>query len=153
VMDHVIDTLMLRFMPDSLEYLHRGGRIGGASALFGSLLQIKPILFFNHKKDNIIDLHEKVRTKEKGLHRMLEEMDAVYRQSPAMKTAIVYVGCLPEARQLAERIRQTFPGIEPDLCPVGPVVGAHIGPGTLGVGCYPLTPELQEIIRYQEPEA
>lgn len=63
----------LYFIVDTLEYLHRGGRIGGASALFGTLLQIKPILYFN--EEGIIDVFEKVRSKNKALQRVYAELE------------------------------------------------------------------------------
>ena len=139
----------LLFIPDSLEYLKRGGRIGGAAALVGTLLQVKPILYFNPAKNGIIDLYEKIRTREKGLQRILAELDKAYRQSPDLKTGVVHVGAEAEGKALVQRIRGLYPELTPDLCPVGPVVGAHIGPGTLGICCYPLASDLKEIIKYR----
>ncbi|MDR9755637.1 MAG: DegV family protein [Thermacetogeniaceae bacterium] len=147
VIDHVINHMTLLFMPGSLEYLHRGGRIGGAAALVGSLLQIKPLLYFNWDKNNIIDLFEKVRTKEKGIRRMFEILDKAYVNCPKLKTAVVHVDAKQEGQLLIERIKDRYPELSPDSCPVGPVVGAHIGPGTVGVCCYPLIPQLYDIIK------
>ena len=150
-LEYIKSHRTLMFLPDSLEYLRRGGRIGGAAALVGTLLQVKPILYFNPDKNNIIDLYEKIRTRERGLQRMLAELDKAYQQSHELKTAVVHVGAEADGRALVRRIQELYPGLTPDLCPVGPVVGAHIGPGTLGICCYPVTPELQEIIRYKLP--
>lgn len=148
VVDHVINHLTLYFMPGTLEYLHRGGRIGGAAALVGSLLQIKPILYFNWDKNNIIDLYNKVRTKEKGIQFMLERLERAYKRHPELKIAVVHVDCEAEGEALIERIGKLHPEFHPVLCPVGPVIGAHIGPGTVGIAFYPLTPQLKEIIQY-----
>lgn len=147
VIDHVINHMTLLFMPGSLKYLHRGGRIGGAAALVGSLLQIKPLLYFNWDKNNIIDLFDKVRTQEKGIKRMFAELDKAYRHCQRLKTAVVHVDAEEEGQLLIERIKDRYPGLSPDSCPVGPVVGAHIGPGTLGVCCYPLIPQLYDVVK------
>lgn len=147
VIEYVKNHMTLFFMPASLEYLHRGGRIGGAAALVGSLLQIKPLLYFNWDKNNIIDLYEKVRTKEKGLRRMLDKLDNAYERCPQLKTAVVHVGAQQEGQAVIDRIKARHPELSPDSCPVGPVVGAHIGPGTVGVCCYPLTPQLHNIVK------
>ncbi len=148
VIDHVVENLTLLFLPDTLEYLRRGGRIGGAAALLGSLLQIKPILYFNPEKNNIIDLYEKVRTRERGLRRILEELEKAYQSSKRIKTAVVHVGAEEEGKALVERIKLLYPELSPELCAVGPVIGAHIGPGTVGLCFYPLTPELAKFVKY-----
>lgn len=148
-LNHIINHMTLYFLPGTLEYLRRGGRIGGAAALLGTLLQIRPILYFNWDKNSIIDLYEKVRTREKGLQRMLEELEKAYRHCPELKTAVVHVGAEEEGLALIERIKRLHPELTPDSCPVGPVVGAHIGPGTLGICCYPVPPQLRGIIRYR----
>ena len=148
-LEYIKKNRTLLFMPDSLEYLKRGGRIGGAAAMVGTLLQVKPILYFNPDKNGIIDVYEKIRTREKGLQRILAELDRAYRQSPDLKTGVVHVGAEAEGKVLLQRIRDLYPELSPDLCPVGPVVGAHIGPGTLGICCYPLTSDLKEIIKYR----
>jgi DegV family protein with EDD domain len=148
-LEYIKENRTLLFVPESLEYLKRGGRIGGAAALVGTLLQVKPILYFNPAKNGIIDLYEKIRTRERGLQRILAELDKAYRQTPDLKTAVVHVGAEAEARVLLQRVRDLYPELAPDLCPVGPVVGAHIGPGTLGICCYPLTGDLIGIIKYR----
>ncbi len=148
ILDYIFENRTLLFMPDSLEYLRRGGRIGDAAALLGTLLQIKPILYFNKDKNNVIDVYEKIRTRERGLQRILAELAGAYRENNDLKTGVVHVGAEIEGQEFLQRIRVLYPGLSPELCPAGPVVGAHIGPGTLGLCFYPLTAELKEIIRY-----
>lgn len=145
IIHYIIDNQKLYFLPDTLEYLRRGGRIGGAAALVGTLLQIKPILFFNREKNCIIDLYEKVRTREKGLQRILDEMEKAYRICPALETAVVHVGAEPLGKDLIRRVQNLHPDFSPELCPVGPVIGAHIGPGTVGLYYYPLTPQIKNM--------
>ena len=92
---YVVDNLQVLFVPATLEYLKRGGRIGGAAALLGNLLQIKPVLYFNRERDYIIDVYEKVRTKEKGIRRMLSEMKEAW---PYLKTAAAHVTVIQRER-------------------------------------------------------
>lgn len=148
VLRYIIDHRVLIFMPDTLEYLRRGGRIGGAAAMVGTLLQIIPLLFFNPEKNHIIDVYEKVRTKERATKRMLEELEKAYRLNPALKITVSEVGARKQGEELIDRIKSLFPELSPELCPVGPVIGAHIGPGTLAVSCYPLTEELKGLVKY-----
>lgn len=152
IIQYVIEHRTLLFLPSTLEYLRRGGRIGGAAALLGTLLQIKPILYFNPEKNCIIDLYEKVRTREKGVQRILAEMKTALRTCPDLDTAVVFVGAESYGRDLVERIQAIYPSALPELCPVGPVVGAHIGPGTVGLYFYPMTPQLKKYYRGPEIE-
>ncbi len=116
------------FLVATLEYLRRGGRIGRAQALVGSMLQIKPVLTI--EEGEVAPL-ERVRTHEKALARLIE----LARQTPAPMCALVGHA---QAPAVAARI---VAALEP-LCetllvgPVAPVVGAHAGPGTVGVSCY-----------------
>ena len=117
------------FMVATLEYLRRGGRIGRASALLGSVLQVKPVLTIT--EGQVAPL-ERVRTQERALTRVIELASAT--DGPVC--ALVGHATAAEA---AERIARA---LEPHaesliVAPLGPVVGAHAGPGTVGVGCYP----------------
>lgn len=140
---YVVDNLQVVFIPATLDYLKRGGRIGGAAALLGNLLQIKPVLYFNPERDYIIDVYEKVRTKEKGIRRMLSEMKEA---GPNLKTAVAHVASASEGEDLLKRVKEICPGSDPLFSGVGPVIGSHIGPGTVGVGWYPLTPGLDKLV-------
>ncbi|HXM54217.1 MAG TPA: DegV family protein [Candidatus Dormibacteraeota bacterium] len=117
------------FMVATLEYLRRGGRIGRASALVGSVLQVKPVLTL--AEGQVAPL-ERVRTQDRALARVIELASAVDRPVCAL------VGHAA-ADEAAERIARALEPYAESLivAPLGPVVGAHAGPGTVGVGCYP----------------
>jgi DegV family protein with EDD domain len=118
------------FYVDTLEYLRRGGRIGAARALLGSALAVKPLL---HLADGSIQPLEKVRTAGRAIAR-LEEL-AVQRAGNAEVDVAVHHLAAPErAQELAERLRGRLPGLRAlHFSEVGAVIGAHVGPGLLGV--------------------
>ncbi|MFE0043061.1 DegV family protein [Streptomyces albireticuli] len=118
------------FYVDTLDYLRRGGRIGAAQALLGSALAVKPLLQLDGGR---IELREKVRTASKAIAR-LEEI-AVERAAAAPVDIAVHHLAAPErAALLAERLRERVPGlVEMHVSEVGAVIGAHTGPGLLGV--------------------
>ena len=117
------------FSVDTLDYLRRGGRIGTAAALLGSALAVKPLLQLT---DGRIELREKVRTASRALARLAEIV--VERAGDAPVDVAVHHLAAPErARELAERLRTTVPGLrELHVSEVGAVIGAHTGPGLLG---------------------
>ena len=126
---YVVDNLQVVFIPATLDYLKRGGRIGGAAALLGNLLQIKPVLYFNPERDYIIDVYEKVRTKEKGIRRMLSEMKEA---GPNLKTAVAHVASASEGEDLLKRVKEICPGSDPLFSGVALLSGTY-RPGTVGV--------------------
>ncbi|HEX6350903.1 MAG TPA: DegV family protein [Candidatus Dormibacteraeota bacterium] len=119
------------FMVATLEYLRRGGRIGAANALLGSVLQVKPVLTI---REGEVTPLERVRTQERALARLV---DLVREQDRGHGLCAIVGHAASEAT--AERIASDIEdGCESLLVqPLGPVVGAHAGPGTVGVGCYP----------------
>ena len=119
------------FSVATLEYLRRGGRIGRASALLGSVLQVKPVLCI---RDGLVTPLERVRTFERALNRILE----LTREIDRGHGVCVIVGHADAAAD-AERIGRELEPIAETLMiqPLGPVVGTHAGPGVVGVGCYP----------------
>ena len=118
------------FYVDTLEHLRRGGRIGAAAALFGTALAVKPLL---HVVDGRIAPLEKVRTASKALAR-LEELTVARAGDGPVDLAVHHLASEDKATALAERLRARLPAIgELHLSEVGAVVGAHVGPGLLGV--------------------
>ncbi|WP_416973313.1 DegV family protein [Streptomyces sp. 4F14] len=118
------------FYVDTLDYLRRGGRIGAAQALLGSALAVKPLLQLD---DGRIDLLEKVRTASKAIAR-LEELAVERAGAAAVDLAVHHLAAPERAGVLAERLRERVVGLgELHVSEVGAVIGAHTGPGLLGV--------------------
>lgn len=114
-------------IPDTLEYLYKGGRIGGASALFGSILQIRPLLYL---VDGRVDVMDKVRTKQRVVNRMLDELQ---KYQNLEYIGIGHIDVPDEGEALRVRIQELYP--ETLILPanIGSVLGAHLGPGLLGL--------------------
>jgi DegV family protein with EDD domain len=118
------------FYVDTLDYLRRGGRIGAAQALLGSALAVKPLL---RLADGRIELLEKVRTASKAITR-LEEIVVEQAATRRVDLAVHHLAAHDRASTLAERLRERVPGLEElVVSEVGAAVGAHAGPGLLGV--------------------
>jgi DegV family protein with EDD domain len=118
------------FVVDTLEFLRRGGRIGGAQALLGSALGIKPIL---ELRDGRIESIEKVRTKGKAMERMVDlVVERVSSQTP-LRLATLHANAEAEARTALETAIQRLHPIETVFASVSPVIGTHAGPGTIGL--------------------
>lgn len=118
------------FYVDTLEHLRRGGRIGAAAALLGTALAVKPLL---HVVDGRIAPLEKVRTASKAVAR-LEAIVVERAGDREVDLAVHHLAAVDKAEQLAQRLRAAVPGLqELHLSEVGAVVGAHAGPGLLGV--------------------
>ena len=120
------------FAIDTLEFLKRGGRIGAASAWIGSTLKIKPILTVESEMTPI----ERVRTGKRAFERMVEYARE-RQESGADGWVVQHIQAHEEAARLMDRCREIF-GSEPAFTSeIGPVIGAHVGPGLLGVGGIP----------------
>ncbi|MBN2026177.1 MAG: DegV family protein [Actinobacteria bacterium] len=125
----------LMFCVDTLEYLHRGGRIGGAQALMGSMLRIKPLLYL----DGTIDALDKVRGSKKALERMVE-LSVEKAGGKRVQVGLTHVRDLPRLNELKEKVSKAL-DCDADAIvfnETGPVVGSHVGPGTVGVAFFPV---------------
>ncbi|UNK20254.1 DegV family protein [Paenibacillus sp. N3/727] len=125
----------LYFLVDTLEYLQKGGRIGKASAVLGTLLNIKPILSIDD--EGIIFSVEKVRGRKKATARMIE----LFQNDLAGVTNIkVAVGTTADPASVDDFLKQlsaVFTVKETVLSDIGPVVGSHVGPGTIAAYIWP----------------
>ncbi len=125
------------FYVATLEHLRRGGRIGAAATLVGSALMIKPLLGIS---DGRITPLEKVRTASRAVAR-LEELAVETAGDRPVDLAVQHLAAAAKAEALAARLRERIPGvIDVYVGEVGPVIGAHVGPGMLGVVVAPQLP-------------
>ena len=115
------------FLLDTLEYLQKGGRIGKGRAFLGSLLSVKPILMI---KDGEAHPVERVRTREKGLQKLVEIMRGL---APAKHLAVLHSTTPDDAEALRGRLGDVAPQEGIVMARFGPVVGTYLGPGALGV--------------------
>jgi DegV family protein with EDD domain len=118
------------FTVETLEFLRRGGRIGGARAMLGSVLDIKPILEI---RDGVIEAVGRVRTYPRAIDRVVEECRQAAAAWGGADLVIAHADRPGIAAELVERMRPLVSS-EPALTVVGPVVGCHSGPGAIGVG-------------------
>jgi DegV family protein with EDD domain len=135
VAQHAVDAragVRIWFSVDTLEYLRRGGRIGGAQAWLGGALKIKPIM----SMESQITPVERVRTAGRAFERMVAYARELH-DGGADAWCVQHIQAAGEAQRLIERGREIF-GCEPLFVgEVGPVIGAHAGPGMLGIGAMP----------------
>lgn len=133
----VIERTRFLFVPETLEYLRRGGRIGGASALIGSLLQIKPILTVAGGQT---DVFAKVRTRHKAIGAIVDALAADMRDKGGLGGVIVHhIHAEAAGRDLAARVAEVV-GHAVDVCPIGPAIGAHVGPGAVALAYHTVGP-------------
>ncbi len=124
------DHVGVYFAVDTLEFLHRGGRIGGATRFIGSALNLKPIL---QLKDGRVEAIDRVRTKSKAVDRLLDLVRNDVKGQSNVRLATLHANAEPEARRLLEHAAKELNAVETVLSSVSPVVGVHAGPGTVGL--------------------
>lgn len=120
------------FIPDNLEYLRKGGRIGGASALIGDIFKIVPILTVENGKTAIL---KKVRTKKKAVMVMVDKMMQDIGQYGLGEIVVHHINCLDEAKELAKMLGRRLKE-KISIMDIGPVIGLHVGPGAIGIVYY-----------------
>lgn len=118
------------FMVDTLEYLQKGGRIGRASALLGSLLNIKPILGLNEQGE-VYPL-DKVRGSKKALKRIIQAIHE-FSDGYELQLAVCHAQAREQAEELKIKLMEEFAVNNVLVTDIGPVIGTHVGPKTLGV--------------------
>ena len=118
------------FTVETLEFLKRGGRIGGAQAMLGTVLNIKPIL---EVKNGRIEGVEKVRTKGKAIERIVEIVSEQIAGRKPVRLATLHANAETEAQSLLEMAAGQLDPVEKILATVSPVIGTHTGPGTVGL--------------------
>lgn len=128
----LVESMQVVFVVDTLEFLHRGGRIGGAQRLFGSVLSIKPLLYL---QDGSIEPLESTRTKKKAIQRLLDRFENETRNKEGVHVAVIHANTPEEGQFLYDKVTSCISPVESIMAELSPVIGTHVGPGTVGL-CY-----------------
>ncbi len=118
------------FVVETLEYLHRGGRIGGASRLLGTALNLKPLL---ELQEGRVEAVERIRTKAKAQSRLVEVIVERLKDQPDVRLSTLHADAEVDAQALMEEAKNQLEPIETLYSEVTPVIGTHAGPGTVGL--------------------
>ena len=127
----VAERTRIMLFVETLDFLLRGGRIGRARHLAGKMLRVRPLLALT---DGVIVDIERPRTRRKALERLFEQ---IVSEGPPQRVAILHGDAEEDAEDLAARLRIALPHLDIDVALGSPVIGAHVGPGTVGVGVLP----------------
>lgn len=125
------DKITIYVLVDTLKYLVKNGRLSATSGFIGTLLKIKPLLKIT--EDGSLKPYEKIRTTSKARSRLMEIVKEEIK-GKNVKMFVAYTNNKEEAAEIREDIIKEFPNVLVELVPLTPVVGAHAGPGTIGVG-------------------
>ena len=125
--------LRVMFVVDTLEYLHKGGRIGGAKRLVGSVLSIKPVL---HLEAGKIEPFASIRTKNKAIQHMLDVVLGEMKGKQNIHAGVIHARAPQDAEYIVEQVRATVDPVEMFVNELTPVIGANVGPGVVGMGYY-----------------
>ncbi|MEC0282180.1 DegV family protein [Terribacillus saccharophilus] len=132
-MDEMKETMIAYFIVDDLSNLQRGGRLNGAQAIIGSLLQVKPVLHFEDKR---IVPFEKIRTKKKAISRIKALLAEQAADGAKMKACLLHGNRPEEAEILRQELAAEFPNVEVEISYFGPVIATHLGEGAIGLLWY-----------------
>lgn len=127
VAKRALGQVQLFALLDTLEYLRKGGRIGKVRGFIGTLLHVRPIITVT---DGIVQSVISVRSRDQGIRYMLTLAE---ERSPLIQAAVVYSTTPDEAEELAERVRPMVSDGNVIIGRIGPVIGTHVGPGTVGI--------------------
>ena len=130
-LDELIEHTATYFVVDDLTYLYRGGRVSGVSRVVGNLLGIKPILYFN-EEGKILNI-AKAKGKRKAFSMLLNYMKEKGSELDKYKVYVLHTDCEEEGQNFIALMKAQFGDLDVELQPVGPVIGAHCGPGTIGL--------------------
>ena len=120
----------LMFTPETLTYLKRGGRLSGAKAAIGNLLNLKPILYVNN--DGVLDKACQVQGRKKSLQTMCEIAARCGDDLENQEVVVLHSLCEEDAKLFAEMVKKQLNPKEIKIYSIGPVIGAHCGPGVIG---------------------
>ncbi|MFD2629175.1 DegV family protein [Oceanobacillus kapialis] len=126
-------TMRAYFMVDDLTNLQRGGRLNGAQAIVGSLLQVKPVLHF---VDKVIVPFEKIRTRKKAIARIMGMVEEDAAKGSELRVVFIHANNEDAAIELQQTFLEKYPNMDTSISYFGPVIGTHLGEGAIGVGWY-----------------
>ncbi|WP_092925358.1 DegV family protein [Romboutsia hominis] len=132
IVNHTLDKSNFLFTPETLEYLKKGGRIGSASALLGTLLQIKPILTV---RDGITGVYTKVRTRKKAINTIANTVFEDIEKNGLGDVIVHHINCEEDGLELAKALEAKL-NIPVKIQSIGPIVGVHVGPGSIGIAYF-----------------
>jgi len=131
--ERIIKNQSIFFMVDTMEYLYKGGRIGGASRFLGSALDIKPILYLT--PEGKIDALEKVRTKKKAMQRLID-LAVEKAGGKKARVGVIHAQVPQDAETVKQALASRIDCLELEIYDLSPVIGTHVGPGTLGIAIH-----------------
>ncbi len=129
----LIGRVHIFFVVDTLEYLHRGGRIGAAARLFGTALNLKPLLCL---REGLVQPVATIRTRHKALERLFALVEERLEPGGRLHMGVLHVAAPQQGEALARSLAERFRPVEMIYGECGPVIGAHVGPGTMGTAFY-----------------
>ena len=130
-LDTLVQNVAVLFVVDDLKYLARGGRLSPAKAAIGNVLQLKPVLYVNREGE--IDVLTKQKGAKKAMSYIVSSFEQKYRPKEGAPVVLVGADCDEAVAELKSRVEPLVQGAEIFVQPVGPVIGAHCGPGTYGI--------------------
>ena len=132
IAEHVFNNSRFLFTPETLYYLKKGGRIGGAAALFGNIFQIRPILTV---VDGETSVFKKVRTRKKVIDEIVKEVLADIKANGLGDVIVHHINCEEDGLKLAKVLEEKL-SRKVGIQSIGPVIGLHVGPGSIGIAYY-----------------
>ena len=132
-LESIVDHVAIYFVVEDMKYLARGGRISPAKAAIGNFMQIKPVLSVD--ETGKLDLCTKQNGMKKAVRYMLDQFDAQYKNIDGAPVSILDASNQAVGEEMLAKLKEAHPDLKVDIWrqPIGPVIGAHAGPGTVGI--------------------
>jgi DegV family protein with EDD domain len=130
LVENALDKVGVIFVLDTLEFLHRGGRIGAAKRFMGTLLNVKPVLAI---ENGLVVPLDSVRTQKKALEKIVELIDEKTRGQKNIRLATLHANNPDTAQFVLDMAMDMIPAVEQVFSEVSPVIGTHAGPGAVGL--------------------
>lgn len=139
---YLVESTSVYFMVDTLQYLQKGGRIGRAQAVLGTLLNVKPILSLDELGQ--VYAKEKARGEKKALERIYELLKQDAKRYHKIRLGISHADAPARAEEVKVRLQEIFPGASIVVTHIGSVIGTHVGKGTVAIALAPDTGAMEE---------